>query len=63
MTKMVGGFLAEKLIFKSGYETISTKFKSINEIPATGLKGERYDKLGVLMEGKKALILVNVASG
>jgi len=40
--KGIGGFLASKFIFKSGKDEVITKYKSCNEIPVTGLKGEKY---------------------
>lgn len=63
MASSIGGWFAEKLIFKSGTEKISTQYKSCNDIPVKGLKNEKYDNLGVLVEGKKAYMIVNVASG
>lgn len=55
--------MAEKFIFKSGKEEVFSPYKSCNEIPVTGLKGEKYENLGKLVDGKKAYLIVNVASG
>jgi len=61
--KRVLGSLVERFIFKNGEEEVSSAYKSCNDIPVTGLKGEKYESLGKVVEGKKAYLIVNVASG
>ena len=57
------GYLVERLIFKNGEEEVFSDYKSCNDIPVIGLKGEKYWNLGKVVEGKKAYLIVNVASG
>lgn len=55
--------LVEKFIFIHGDEDIQTEYTTANDIPCTGLKGEKYDRLGELIEGHKCYLVINVASG
>ena len=55
--------ILETLIFKKGKDKfIKNEDQNIMEIPVFGLKGEKYENFGQLLKGKKAIIVVNVAS-
>lgn len=54
------GSLALKAVSKKGQDTLEDA-RPLNEIPCTSLKGEAIDNFGVLMEGKRFGIVVNVA--
>lgn len=56
------GGVAAKLIFKSGKDKFGTEYKSLHEIPVTDIDGNEYRRLGDLINGKKAILVVNVAS-
>ena len=56
------GGLASKLIFKNGKDKMTTKFSSLHEIPAVDIDGNQIERLGQLIDGKKAILVVNVAS-
>jgi hypothetical protein len=56
------GGLAAKLVFKSGKEKMTSKFTSLHDIPAEDIDGNHIERLGNLIDGKKAIIVVNVAS-
>lgn len=49
-------------LYKRGKEALKTPYKSIHEIPATDIDGEHIERLGLLTEGKKCIMVVNVAS-
>jgi hypothetical protein len=56
------GGLAAKLVFKKGKEKMTTKYTSLHEIPAVDIDGNPIERLGNLIDGKKAILVVNVAS-
>ena len=43
-------------------ETLPTKYSNIYDIPVTTIEGKAYEKLGDLIQNKKLLLIVNVAS-
>ena len=58
----MGGLIA-KIVFKNGDDKLdSSKYSSLNDIPATSLSGVMHDKLGDVVKGKKLYLVVNVAS-
>ena len=57
----MGGLIA-KAIFKSGKDKLSSTYKSAWDIPVKTLEGKEVSRLGDLVEGKKAVLIVNVAS-
>lgn len=56
------GGVAAKLIFKSGKDKFATDYKSLLDIPATDIDGNEIRRLGDIVQGKKAILVVNVAS-
>ena len=57
------GGVIESLVFKSGKETVTSKHKSAFElIGATNIDGEEIDPLLTVVEGKKCVMIVNVAT-
>lgn len=56
------GGLASKLIFKSGKDKLKTKYQSLHDIPAIDIDGNEIKRLGDILEGKKCILVVNVAS-
>lgn len=56
------GGLASKLIFKKGKDKLTTSYTSLHEIPAVDIDGNKIERLGNLIDGKKAILVVNVAS-
>lgn len=51
-----------KMVSKNGKEAVSTNYTSLWEIPVTTIEGQRIERLGQLVEGKKAVLVVNVAT-
>lgn len=43
-------------------ESLPSKYSNIYDIPVTTLEGKEYAKLGELVQNKKLLLIVNVAS-
>ena len=43
-------------------EDLKSNYSNIRDIPVTTLEGKEYSKLGDLTQGKKLLLIVNVAS-
>ena len=50
------------LIYKKGKEPVSTIYDSLWEIQATDIDGKVIERLGSLVKGKKAVLVVNVAT-
>ena len=50
------------LIFMKGKEPVSTRYTSLWEIQATDIDGKVIERLGELVKGKKAVLVVNVAT-
>lgn len=57
----MGGVIA-KLVFKNGREPVASAYTSLWDIPCTTIDGLALERLGQLVEGKKAVLIVNVAS-
>ncbi len=55
------GSLALKAVSKSGSDTIQCSIQSLKEVSALNIDGVSV-KLADLMEGKKCIMVVNVAS-
>ena len=56
------GGLASKLIFKSGKDKFGSDYNSLLDIPATDIDGNRINRLGDMLQGKRCILVVNVAS-
>ena len=52
-----------KIYYSKRREVITTPFESLLDIPATEIDGTLHDPLGKLLEGSKAILVVNVVSG
>ena len=49
--------------YKKGTDgSLKTDFKSLHDIPALDIDGNLIDPLGLILEGKKCIVVVNVAS-
>ena len=56
----MGGVIA-KALFKNAQETVSTTAKSAWEIDAMSIDWEMINPLAKIVEGKKCVMIVNVA--
>ena len=56
------GAVVAKLIFKNGQETVSSNYASLWEIGAKNIDGDMIDPLLKVVEGKKCVMVVNVAT-
>ena len=56
------GALISKAIFKSGKDKLNSQFSSAWDIPVTMIDGKHINRLGEIVTGKKAVLVVNVAS-
>ena len=56
------GGLALKVVAKKGKDQLSTKYESLFDIPTTDIDGNPVARLGDLLQGKKCILIVNVAS-
>ena len=56
------GAVVAAMVFKNGKEKVSTGFTSLWEIGAVDIDGNKIDKLGTLCKGKKATLVINVAT-
>ena len=56
------GGLVFKAIAKKGKEKLTPTFSSLHDIPATGMDGRDYVNLGHILQNKKCILVVNVAS-
>lgn len=58
----MGGLLA-KIIFKNGNDRLPlTEQKSLFDIPEVDIDGNKIERLGDILKGKKAILVVNVVS-
>ena len=55
------GAVIAKIVFKSGTEAVSTSYTSLFDIAAVNIDGQKA-LLGTYCTGKKAILVVNVAS-
>jgi hypothetical protein len=56
------GALVAKAVFKNGKESVSTNYNSLFEIPAKTIDGLQLASLAEAVEGKRAVLVVNVAT-
>lgn len=57
------GALVAKMVFKNGNDKLAeAESKSLFDIPAVDIDGNKIDRLGDLVKGKKAILVINVAS-
>ena len=57
------GAVLAKMIFKTGRDPLPvSEAKSLFELPATDIDGNQIEHLGTILEGKKAILVINVAS-
>ena len=56
------GAVAEKLLFKSAKEAVASTYTSLWEIGAKNIDGDVIDPLMKLVEGKRCVMVVNVAT-
>ena len=56
------GAVVEKVMFKSAKEAVASTFTSLWEIGARNIDGELIDPLMQLVEHKKCVMVVNVAT-
>ena len=52
----------KRYVFYHGTEHVETNYQSLWDIPAVRINGEPVERLGQVVEGKKAVLVVNVAS-
>ena len=58
----MGGLVA-KMVFKNGKDTLArAEQKSLLEISAVDIDGQLIPRLGNIIEGKKCVMVINVAS-
>ena len=57
------GAILAKILFKTGSDNIShTEYKSLFDIPEVDIDGNKIQRLGDILKGKKAILVVNVVS-
>jgi hypothetical protein len=56
------GNLAFKAVQKKGKDKLESKYQSFFDIPAKDIDGNQIAKLGDILQGKKCVLVVNVAS-
>ncbi len=56
------GALALKMVSKKGKDTLATSYTSLFDIPTVDIDGNPVPKVGQFCEGKKCIMVVNVAS-
>ena len=52
-----------KIYYSKRREVITTPYETLFDIPVTEIDGKLHDPIGKLLEGKKAILIVNVVSG
>ena len=50
------------MVSKNGKEAVATNYTSLWDVPVTTIEGQHIERLGQLVEGKKAVLVVNVAT-
>ena len=55
--------IMSKIYYSKRREVITTPYETLLDIPATDIDGVLHDPIGKLLEGKKAILIVNVVSG
>lgn len=56
------GCIMECFYKKGADASLRTGFKSLHEIPVVDIDGKMIEKLGDILEGKRCILIVNVAS-
>lgn len=57
------GAVLAKIFFKTGSDNIPyTEYKSLFDIPEVDIDGNKIQRLGDILKGKKAILVVNVVS-
>ncbi len=57
------GAILAKMIFKTGHDQMAqSEAKSLFDIPETDIDGNKINRLGDILEGKKAILVINVVS-
>jgi hypothetical protein len=57
------GAILAKILFKTGSDNIPhTEYKSLFDIPEVDIDGNKIQRLGDILTGKKAILVVNVVS-
>ena len=56
------GNVGFKLVSKKGKDKLASSYSSLLDIPSVDIDGAQVAKLGDLVEGKKCILIVNVAS-
>lgn len=57
------GGLAAKLVFKKGKDKYNeSQYESLLDIPATDIDGNQINKLEDILQGKRCILVANVAS-
>ena len=56
------GNVGFKLVQKKGKDKLGSGYSSLQEIPSVDIDGAPVAKLGDLLQGKKCILVVNVAS-
>jgi len=56
------GGLAFKAVQKRGSDAVTTSFASLWDIPTIDIDGNKVERLGQCVQGKKCVMVVNVAS-
>jgi hypothetical protein len=49
-------------LYRRGKEQLGSQFQSIHDIPVKDIDGNEIERLGILTEGRKCIMVVNVAS-
>ena len=52
-----------KIYYSKRRDMITTPYETMLDIPATEIDGTLHDPLGKMLEGYKAIMVVNVVSG
>ena len=59
----MGNNIIAKLVFKTGKDKLSqATHLTFHDIPAVDIDGQVLPRLGLITEGKKCILIVNVAS-
>ena len=56
------GGLVFKAVAKKGKDKLTPAYNNLHDIPVTDIKGKDYANLGHICQGKKCVMVVNVAS-
>lgn len=59
---IIMGSVALKLVSKTGKDKLTSAYSSLHEIGAVDIDGNNIDRLGNILQGKRCIMVVNVAS-